>query len=81
MIIETSANTLAFAIAALAVYPDIQQKLHEESRRVWPTLDDIHSSTYDRDFGQFVSIHDLSWPFDSTIQIYSTTRVMKAPDF
>lgn len=59
MVIETSANTLSFAIAALAVYPGIQQKLREESLRVWPTLDDVLSSTYNRDLGQFVSSRTL----------------------
>ncbi|KAG9309956.1 cytochrome P450 [Chiua virens] len=33
---ETSAHTLCFAFVLLALYPDVQQKLHEEVSRVWP---------------------------------------------
>lgn len=38
----------------MALYPEIQTKLREESFSVWPTLDDIHSSTFKRDFDKFV---------------------------
>ncbi|KAJ6557982.1 cytochrome P450 [Mycena capillaripes] len=33
---ETSAHSLSFAIALLALYPDVQQKIYEETARVWP---------------------------------------------
>ncbi|KAF8235020.1 cytochrome P450 [Tricholoma matsutake] len=33
---ETTANTLSFALALLALYPDVQQRLYEESCRLWP---------------------------------------------
>ncbi|GAA96426.1 uncharacterized protein L969DRAFT_94521 [Mixia osmundae IAM 14324] len=36
---ETSAHTLCFAFALLALYPDKQQLLFEEARKIWPTLD------------------------------------------
>ncbi|KAJ7774471.1 cytochrome P450 [Mycena maculata] len=33
---ETSAHSLSFAVALLALYPDAQQKIYEETLRVWP---------------------------------------------
>lgn len=51
---ETTAHALAYAILLMALYPDFQAKLREESFCVWPTLDDIQASTYKRDFGKFV---------------------------
>ncbi|KAG6826725.1 hypothetical protein H0H92_014690 [Tricholoma furcatifolium] len=39
---ETSAHSLCFALAILALYPDIQQQVFEESLRIWP--DDIPSA-------------------------------------
>lgn len=54
--LETSAHTLANAILLMALYPDVQNKLREESFRVWPTLDDVETSTYKRDFDRFVSL-------------------------
>ncbi|KAJ7468039.1 cytochrome P450 [Mycena latifolia] len=33
---ETSAHALSFAVALLALYPDIQQKIYEETLRIWP---------------------------------------------
>ncbi|KAJ6472655.1 cytochrome P450 [Mycena vulgaris] len=33
---ETSAHSLTFAIGLLALYPDVQQKIYEETLRVWP---------------------------------------------
>ncbi|KAI5121947.1 hypothetical protein M0805_002018 [Coniferiporia weirii] len=49
---ETSAHTLSFTIMLLALYPDVQKKLREEVLRVWPTLDDLISSTNKRDFNK-----------------------------
>ncbi|KAF8186829.1 cytochrome P450 [Mycena galopus ATCC 62051] len=34
--VKTSAHSLSFAIALLALYPDIQQKIYEETLRAWP---------------------------------------------
>ena len=48
----------------MALYPDVQAKLREEVFRVWPTLDDIESSTYKRDFDKFVS-YLLALAFDT----------------
>ncbi|EJD34763.1 cytochrome P450, partial [Auricularia subglabra TFB-10046 SS5] len=36
---ETSAHALTFALALLALHPEVQEKLHEEAARVWPVLD------------------------------------------
>ncbi|KAJ7468028.1 cytochrome P450 [Mycena latifolia] len=33
---ETSAHSLSFAVALLALYPDIQQQIFEETLRIWP---------------------------------------------
>lgn len=33
---ETSAHTLSFAIALLALYPNVQRKVYEEVVRMWP---------------------------------------------
>ncbi|EJD34457.1 cytochrome P450 [Auricularia subglabra TFB-10046 SS5] len=35
---ETSAHTLTFALALLAIHPEVQEKLHNEAQRVWPDL-------------------------------------------
>lgn len=53
--LETSAHTLAFAILLMALHPNVQAKIREESLRVWPTLNDVQTSTYKRDFNKFVS--------------------------
>ena len=50
---ETSAHTLTFAFLCLALYPDVQRKLREESFRIWPTEDDVDSSSYRGDFEKF----------------------------
>ncbi|KAJ6582916.1 cytochrome P450 [Mycena vulgaris] len=34
---ETSAHSLSFAVALLALYPDVQAKIYEEALRLWPT--------------------------------------------
>ena len=34
--IETTAHTLAFILGHLALFPDIQEKLYDETRSVWP---------------------------------------------
>ena len=60
---ETSSHTLAYAIILLAIYPSIQEKLREEALRVWPTLEDVHSSTYHRDFDKFVRYTLTNSPF------------------
>lgn len=39
----------------MALYPGVQDKLREESMRIWHTPDDIRTSTYKRDFDKFVS--------------------------
>ncbi|KAF7360202.1 Cytochrome P450 [Mycena venus] len=33
---ETSAHSLSFAVAFLALYPEVQQKIYEEATRIWP---------------------------------------------
>ncbi|KAJ6570505.1 cytochrome P450 [Mycena vulgaris] len=33
---ETSSHVLSFAIALLALYPDVQQKIYEETLGIWP---------------------------------------------
>jgi len=33
---ETSAHTLCFAIILLALHPDIQERVYEEARQLWP---------------------------------------------
>ncbi|KAJ7800400.1 cytochrome P450 [Mycena olivaceomarginata] len=33
---ETSAHSLAFAVAYLALYPDVQQKIYDEAFMLWP---------------------------------------------
>ncbi|KZV92266.1 cytochrome P450 [Exidia glandulosa HHB12029] len=33
---ETSAHTLTFAFALLALHPEVQDKLYEEAKRLWP---------------------------------------------
>ncbi|KAF8066025.1 cytochrome P450 [Lyophyllum atratum] len=33
---ETSAHSLCFSLILLALYPDIQQRVHEEALRLWP---------------------------------------------
>lgn len=33
---ETSANTLSFALVLIALHPEVQQKIYDESMRVWP---------------------------------------------
>lgn len=33
---ETSAHSLSFAVALLALYPDVQRKVYEEVSRLWP---------------------------------------------
>ncbi|KAJ7118625.1 cytochrome P450 [Mycena crocata] len=33
---ETSAHSLSFAVALLALYPDVQRKIYEETLRIWP---------------------------------------------
>ena len=40
----------------LALYPEEQRKLREESLKVWPTEDDIKLSMYRRDFDKFVNV-------------------------
>lgn len=47
---------MTFAIMLLAIYPEVQKKLRSEVLRVWPTADDVHSSTYKRDFEKLVRI-------------------------
>ncbi|KAJ7468042.1 cytochrome P450 [Mycena latifolia] len=34
---QTSAHSLSFAVALLALYPDIQQKVYEETVKLWPS--------------------------------------------
>jgi cytochrome P450 len=34
--IETTAHTLAFILGHLALYPDVQAKVFEEVRTLWP---------------------------------------------
>jgi len=33
---ETSAHTLCFAVMLLALHPDIQERVYEEARQLWP---------------------------------------------
>jgi len=33
---ETIAHTLCFAIILLALHPDIQERVYEEARQLWP---------------------------------------------
>ncbi|KAJ7185748.1 cytochrome P450 [Mycena filopes] len=33
---ETSAHTLSFAIGLMALYPDVQQRIYEETTKIWP---------------------------------------------
>ncbi|KAJ7204837.1 cytochrome P450 [Mycena pura] len=33
---ETSAHSLSFAVALLALYPDVQRRIYEEALRLWP---------------------------------------------
>ncbi|EJD34764.1 cytochrome P450 [Auricularia subglabra TFB-10046 SS5] len=35
---ETSSHTLTFALALLAIHPEVQEKLYDEVQRVWPDL-------------------------------------------
>jgi hypothetical protein len=37
-IIETSAHTLTFAFALLAIHPHIQDKVFDEAVKLWPDL-------------------------------------------
>ncbi|TFK46773.1 cytochrome P450 [Heliocybe sulcata] len=36
---ETSANSLTFTLAMLALHPEVQEKLYDETKRVWPRVD------------------------------------------
>ncbi|KAH8119683.1 cytochrome P450 [Phellopilus nigrolimitatus] len=75
---ETSAHTLSFAIMLLALYPDIQSKLREEALRVWPTDDDVTSSTFKRDFDKFE--YTLAF-FRETLRCFpSEPRLLKTTD-
>ena len=33
---ETSSHTLCFAVVLLALHPDIQERVYEEVRQLWP---------------------------------------------
>lgn len=35
-ILETTAFTLSFVVALLAVYPEVQQRIYEEAVALWP---------------------------------------------
>ena len=37
---ETSAHSLTFAFALLAIHPDIQQHVYEETKALWPSMKD-----------------------------------------
>jgi len=37
---ETTAHALTFAFALLATHPEIQERIHQEARAVWPDLND-----------------------------------------
>lgn len=41
---ETSSHTLSFTFLLLALYPDVQKKLHEETVRIWPKAEDSFNS-------------------------------------
>lgn len=43
---ETSANTLSFALVLIALHPEVQQKIYEESMRVWPEGSDPTSENF-----------------------------------
>ncbi|KAJ7185802.1 cytochrome P450 [Mycena filopes] len=45
---ETTAHSLSFAMALLALYPDVQTKIHEEALKLWPNglLTSASSSSY-----------------------------------
>jgi cytochrome P450 len=36
---ETSAHTLTFTLALLAIHPEVQEKLFQETKNLWPDLD------------------------------------------
>jgi cytochrome P450 len=43
---ETSAHSLCFAVMLLALYPAVQQRVYEESVRLWPQgVPPLNSST------------------------------------
>ncbi|THU96647.1 cytochrome P450, partial [Dendrothele bispora CBS 962.96] len=45
---ETTANTLSFVCAFLALYPDVQQKILDEVKPIWPNgvPEDVDEATY-----------------------------------
>ncbi|KAF5341535.1 hypothetical protein D9758_012595 [Tetrapyrgos nigripes] len=38
---ETSAHSLCFTLCLLALYPEVQEKMYQETKRLWPNLSDI----------------------------------------
>ncbi|KAF8517917.1 cytochrome P450 [Hysterangium stoloniferum] len=41
---ETTAHTASFILAHLALYPDVQNRVFEEVKKVWPRYEDIQSA-------------------------------------
>ena len=66
---ETSAHTLCFALVLLALHPDIQERVYEEARRLWPDgLPPANSSVCDFPFVErqyLSSMNDPSSPIKS----------------
>ncbi|THU75401.1 cytochrome P450 [Dendrothele bispora CBS 962.96] len=51
---ETTANTLSFVCAFLALYPDVQQKILEEVKLIWPNgvPEDVEEAEYKNTFSR-----------------------------
>ncbi|EIM88754.1 cytochrome P450 [Stereum hirsutum FP-91666 SS1] len=47
---ETSANTLSFALVLIALHPEVQQKMYEESMRIWPEGSDTTSENFTSEY-------------------------------
>ncbi|KIJ62164.1 hypothetical protein HYDPIDRAFT_182927 [Hydnomerulius pinastri MD-312] len=74
---ETSAHTLSFAFALLALYPEAQQKLYEEATSIWPG--DLPTTelptTYKEDFSKLAYTTAF---FRETLRLYpSEPRLAK----
>ncbi|KII87854.1 hypothetical protein PLICRDRAFT_54898 [Plicaturopsis crispa FD-325 SS-3] len=72
---ETSAHTLSFAIALLALNPAVQQKLYEETSRVWPAGPPDSTSSYK---DELPKLEYTTAVFRETLRLYpSEPRLVK----
>ncbi|KAK7452128.1 hypothetical protein VKT23_012234 [Stygiomarasmius scandens] len=38
---ETSAHSMCFALCLMALYPEVQEKMYQETKRLWPDIKDV----------------------------------------